>query len=91
MPFDSTLHGVDVTPAIARVTWTSVGGDKYVEAMWNKGASRHRESNTLRQGRLYLGCGNPYGLHLLAGSRCELHAGSPAPVEVWLGKVPLPN
>ena len=91
MPFDTTLHGVDVTPAIARVTWTSVGGDKFIEAMWNKGASRHRESNTLRQGRLYLGCGNPHGLHLLAGSRCELHAGSPAPVEVWLGKVPLPN
>ena len=38
-------------------------------------------------GRLYLGCGNPRGLQLLAGNKCEMHAGTPAPVEVWLGKV----
>ena len=57
--------------------------------MWNKGTRMHRSSgDTLRHGRLYLGCGNPHGLHLLSGSRCEMHAGTPAPVEVWLGKVP---
>ena len=87
LPFDTTLHGVDVTPAIARVTWTSPSNDALVDAMWTKGSSRRKEGNTLRDGRLYLGAGNPHGLNLIAGSRCEMHSGVPVAVEVWLGRV----
>ena len=75
-----------MTPAIARVTWA--GGDAIVDAMWNRGVGDERGlGETLRDGRLFLGCGNPRGLHLIAGRRCELHNGEPAPVEVWLGKI----
>ena len=68
LPFDTTLHGCDITPQIARVTWASPGGEQYVQAMWNKGTSRHRESSTLKFGRLYLACGNARGLQLIANS-----------------------
>jgi len=92
LPFDKTLHGVDVTPAIARVTWH--GPPACVERLWNKGVDRHRESETLRQGRLYLGCGNPNGLHLVAGQHCDFSSGGQqtggSAVEVWLGEPPEP-
>lgn len=86
MPFDRTLHGVDVTPAIARVTWH--GPSSVVDRMWNKGVHRHRDAvgETLKDGRLYLGCGNPNGLHLVAGRHCEFVRGTAAAVEVWLGE-----
>ena len=87
LPFDRTLHGVDVTPSIAKVTWA--GTPSRVDAMWNRGVAEHRHGDSLRHGRLYLACGNPSGLHLVAGERCEFCASAgPAPVEVWLGKVP---
>ena len=63
LPFDRTLHGVDVTPAIARVTWH--GPPHVVERMWNKGVHTHRHEGggeSLQGGRLYLGCGNAKGL-----------------------------
>jgi hypothetical protein len=92
LPFDKTLHGVDVTPAIACVTWH--GPPACVERLWNKGVDRHRESETLRQGRLYLGCGNPNGLHLVAGQHCDFSSGGQqtggSAVEVWLGEPPEP-
>ena len=91
LPFDRTLHGVDVTPAIARVTWA--GDPQMLDAMWTKGVNSTRGvpedvGESLRQGgRLYAAVGNPNGLFLVAGKRCELPAGTPARVEVWLGKV----
>ena len=33
VPFDRTLHEMDVTPAIARVTW--VGPSDVVDAIWS--------------------------------------------------------
>ena len=84
LPFDETHHGVDVTPAIARVTWAGTR----VDAMWNKGIGSRTRGDTLADGRLYLAFENPMGLHLVAGERCEFEAGTPAPVEVWLGRLP---
>ena len=89
LPFDRTLHGVDVTPAIARVTWA--GDETMLDAMWTKGVSSRGAAvdlgESMRQGRLYAAVGNHKGLFLVAGKRCELPAGQPAKVEVWLGKV----
>jgi len=87
LPFDQTLHGVDVTPPIARVTWH--GPSHLVERMWNKGIAQHKKGATLHDVRLYLAAGNPGGLHLVAGHHCEFgSADEAAPVEVWLGEAP---
>ena len=83
LPFDSTPHGLDVTPAIARVTWS--GARHLVDAMWNKGTRERREGNSLHAGRLFFGCGNPNGLRLVASEHCEW-IGKAAAVEVWLGE-----
>lgn len=91
LPFDMTLHGVDVTPAIARVTWH--GPPSCVDRMWNKNIRSHREAETLEEGRLYIGSGNPNGLHLVAGRHCEFSTGGRSAgraVEVWLGEPPEP-
>lgn len=59
--------------------------------MWNKGIAKRTSNETLRDGRLYLACGNPNGLRLICGESCEF-ARTSAPegeaahmVEVWLG------
>ena len=81
VPFDKTLHGVDVTKAIAQVTWSGSMAD----SMWNRGIATYSEGASLIDGDLYHAAGNPNGLFLCAGERCEFRAGSAAPVEVWLG------
>jgi hypothetical protein len=88
LPFDTTLHGVDVTPQIARVTWH--GPSSVVDRMWNRGARTNSQfGRTLEDGRLYLGCGNPNGLRLIAGRHCEFASGQQTtPVEVWIGEPP---
>jgi len=81
LPFDTTLHGVDVTKAVARVTWTGT----MVDSMWNRGMSKYSEGTSISDGDLYHAAGNPNGLFLCQGERCEFRAGFVAPVEVWLG------
>ena len=88
-----------MTPAIAKVTWA--GDTDIIEAMWNKNVATRSASDptyleedlgeTVRDGRLYAAVGNPRGLFLVKGKRCELRAGTPGMVEVWLGRVPKPK
>ena len=83
LPFDVTDSGGDVTRELAERTWSG----SRVKAMVARGPCQGQD-RTLWEGVLYDARTNPEGLHLIEGVACEFHRGRPAPVEVWLGKVP---